>query len=124
MVAQKINNIIHERRSGERAARVVAVRHRLIKRQAKRIDDVWSLSNTKNMSFSGVLFMSPVEYKQGDLLDLEIVMSGIIDIYRGKAQVIRVVASGSSFDVAVKYVDVNLKEKKPAVRDAKAHIKK
>ncbi len=122
MAMKKINDPVKERRNGERAVRVVAVRHRLIKRGAKKLDAIWSLSTTKNMSISGALFMSPVEYKKNDFLDLEIVMSGVIDIYKGKAEVVRAVQSGPSFDVAVKYI--KLEQKKPVSRSAKKHGKK
>ncbi len=122
MAMKKINDPVKERRSGERAVRVVAVRHRLIKRGAKKLDAIWSLSTTKNMSISGALFMSPVEYKRKDLLDLEIVMSGVIDIYKGKVEVVRAVQSGPSFDVAVKYID--MKQKRSIARSAQKYIKK
>lgn len=109
-----------ERRNGIRADRVVAVRHRLVKSGGKsRAPVTWSLSETKNMSVSGLLFLSPMAYKVGDVLELEVVMSGMIDIYNGQAQVVRVAGSGHSYEVAVKYI-----EKKVPARPAKSHLKK
>ena len=108
-----------DRREGVRANRVVAVKHRLVKRSGKKQPGVWSLSSTKNMSVSGLLFMSPVPYKLGDMIELEVVISGVIEIYNGLAKVIRIhESSGRSFDVAAKYVEVAFKR-----RPAKSHLK-
>ena len=109
-----------ERRKGERVSRVVAIRHRLIKRFGRKSSSQWSLSTTKNMSHSGLLFLSSVPYRKGDILELQVVMSGIIEVYRGQAQVVRVIEVGNtSFDVGVK----NLLPKAPP-RKAKSHFKK
>jgi len=109
-----------ERRRGERVSRVVAIRHRLIKRSGLKAPSAWSLSTTKNMSHSGLLFLSSIPYRKGDILELQVVMSGIIDIYRGQAQVVRVTEIGNTlFDVGVK----NLLPKAPP-RKAKSHFKK
>jgi hypothetical protein len=108
-----------ERRIGERVNRVVAVRHRLIRRVGRKSPSDWSLSTTKNMSHSGLLFMSAVPYRKGDVLELQVVMSGLIDIYNGQAIVVRVVEIGSaSFDIAVKYVSRRAKTRK-----ARSHLK-
>lgn len=109
-----------ERRGSLRASRVVAVKHRLFKRGRNKSESVWSLSSTKNMSVSGLLFMSPVPYEPGDVIELEVVMSGMIDIYSGLAQVVRIhESSATAFDVAAKYVEVKFKS-----RPAKRHLKK
>jgi len=66
------------------------------------------------------LFLSPVSYRVGDVIDLEVVMSGMIDIYSGQAKVVRIQeSSAKSFDVAAKYVEVKFKP-----RSAKSHLKK
>lgn len=109
-----------ERRNGERVSRVVAIRHRLIKRGGRKAPSVWSLSTTKNMSHSGLLFLSAVPYRKGDVLEIQVVMSGVIDIYRGLAEVMRVTEVGNtSFDVGVK----NILPKRPP-RKAKTHLRK
>lgn len=101
-----------ERRDGVRANRVIAVSHRLVRRGKRAVNSVWSLSTTRNMSVSGLLFMSPVAYKAGDLLELEVVMSGMIEVYCGPAQVVRVVeSSAASFDIAVKYVELKARSR-------------
>ena len=111
-----------EKRGAERANRVVAIKHRLIKSSSKKTKNMeaeWSLSTTKNMSVTGLLFMSELPYKVGDTLELNVTMSGVIDIVKGQAQVVRVHEKGShSYDIAVKLVAL-----KPRSRIAKSHIK-
>ncbi len=120
MSKNAVSKTLVERRHGERVNRVVAVRHRLIKRSGRQVPSEWSLSTTKNMSHSGFLFLSARPYRKGDILELQVVMSGIIDIYRGQAQVVRMTEVGAtSFDIGVK----NLLPKNPP-RKAKSHFKK
>ena len=120
MSKEAASGMAADRRGGERVSRVVAIRHRLIKRSGLKSPSQWSLSTTKNMSHSGCLFLSSVPYHKGDILELHVVMSGIIDIYRGQGQVVRVTEVGNtSFDVAVK----NIWPKAPP-RKAKSHLKK
>jgi hypothetical protein len=107
-----------ERRDGFRASRVVAVKHRIVDHDSRKTGSQWSLSTTRNMSVSGLLFNSAVAYEPGDLIELEIVMSGVIDIYRGYARVVRVnEVSAHSLEVAVKYFDMKMKP-----RPAKSHL--
>ncbi|MBF0485202.1 MAG: hypothetical protein HQL16_01680 [Candidatus Omnitrophica bacterium] len=109
-----------DRREGIRAARVIAVKHRLIKRGAQKAASEWSLSTTRNMSVSGLLFNSPVSYHKDDVIELEVVMSGMIDIFNGAAVVVRSSEiSAHSFDIAARYIT-----EKPKLRSAKTHIKK
>lgn len=109
-----------ERRNGTRVNRVIAIRHRLVKRSGRKSPSEWSLSTTKNMSHSGLLFLSSIPYRKGDVLELQVVMSGIIDVYKGQAQVVRVIEVGdTSFDVGVR----NIVPKAPP-RKAKSHLRK
>jgi len=72
------------------------------------------------MSHSGLLFLSTVPYRKGDVLEIQVVMSGVIEIYHGQAEVVRVTEVGNtSFDVGVK----NVLPKAPP-RKAKSHLKK
>ncbi len=113
-----VDRSVIERRKGERVNRVVAVRHRLVKRAGKKDPSEWSLSTTRNMSYSGLLFLSQVPYRKDDIVELQVVMSGIIDIFHGQAQVMRIMEVGSSsFDVGVKYI-----YPKPLARKAKSHL--
>ena len=108
-----------ERREAVRADREMAVRHRLIKRNGRNNIGDWNVSTTKNMSIGGLLFASPFFYHVGDTVELEVVMSGMIDIFKGQATVVRVSeVSGDAFDVAAKYVEVKFKP-----RSAKKHLK-
>ena len=101
----KNNAPILERRILLRADRIVAVKHRLIERNSKIYPGVWSLSTTKNMSASGLLFLSDISYKLGDTLEMSVVISGVIDIVKGTAKVVRIIENGNtSFDIAVKYI--------------------
>ncbi len=115
-----IEDSVIERRNGERADRVVAISHRLYKQGSRHDLSDWSLSTTKNMSHSGLLFLSDVPYRMGDVLELHVVMSGIIDIFVGYARVMRVIENGArSFDVGVKYIQL-----KAQSRSAKIHFQK
>ncbi|MFH0753131.1 MAG: hypothetical protein V2A70_01030, partial [Candidatus Omnitrophota bacterium] len=88
-----------DRRNGDRANRVVAISHRLLKKGRRQGPSDWSLSVTKDMSHSGLLFLSDVAYRKGDLIEIHVVMSGFIDIYSGQAQVVRIIEKGeTSFD--------------------------
>ena len=106
-----------ERRDGCRVNRVVAVSHRLaVLRRAKPSAD-WSLSTTKNMSHSGLLFLSAVPYRKNAVLELQVVMSGIIDLFNGQARVMRIQEVGNtSFEIGVKFLP-----SKPLTRNAKTY---
>lgn len=113
----KKTSVVTERRCAPRANRVVAISHRLIKRNAQKLDSSWSLSTTQNMSLTGMLFLSDKPYKIGDIVEVSVVISGVIDIVKGSAQVVRVVENGhTSFDIAVKFI-----EEKQKARSAKSH---
>lgn len=103
-----------ERRKGIRAKRIITIRHRLVKRNGRKVKRDWMLSTTENMSISGLLFLSPLEYKKGDLLELQVVMSGVLDIFNGFGEVVRIDEKKGREYVAVKYVDL-----KPKKRSAK-----
>lgn len=108
---------VNERRLSARASRVVAIEHRLLFRNTKKAETSWSLSTTRNMSFTGLLFLSSVPYKIGDLVDVSVVISGVIDIVKGPAEVVRVIENGdTSFDIAVRFLLEKTKS-----RSAKKH---
>ena len=102
-----------EKREYVRAKRILSVRHRLVKRKGKPMYDFWYLSTTEDMSVNGLLFTSAMPYQKNDEIELEIVMSGVLDIFRGFGKVVRVQKkeSGAFYSVAVQYVDI--KAKKP-----------
>ena len=113
----KINAPSSERRAAIRANRVIAIQHRLIKRDVRKTTPCWSLSTTKNMSITGLLFLSDIPYRVGDTLEISVVISGVIDILNGLARVVRVIEDGdTSYDIAVRFlID------KPKRRPAKKH---
>ena len=94
-----------ERRNYIRAKHVLTIQFRLCKSLKKETDRTWHLSTTHDMSYGGLAFYTNIEYKKGDILELNVVMSGVLDIYKGKAKVIRVEQKkrDSSFLIAVEY---------------------
>src|ERR1700690_2764624 len=101
-----------ERRDSIRAKRIITVRHRLIKHKGRKVDSMWQLATTENMSLSGLLFVSALAYHAGDIVELQVVMSGALDIFNGYGKVIRVALNkGGYYHVAVKYVDLKLKRR-------------
>ena len=109
-----------ERRISPRAKRIVTVRHRLFKRNGKKAAVNWMLSTTENMSATGLLFNSPVGYKISDVVEVQVVMSGILDIFNGFGKVVRVETKrGGYFYIAIHYVGL-----KPRRRSAKTLVAK
>ena len=110
MKKEKIN--FEERRDSMRARRIITVRHRLIKHQSRKVNSMWQLATTENMSLSGLLFVSALDYQPGDIIELHVVMSGVLDIFNGFGKVIRVFRNkGGYFQIAVKYVDLKSKRR-------------
>lgn len=105
-----------DRRDSVRVKRIVTVRHRLHKRGSKKHDDIWQLSTTEDMSYSGLLFASVLPYQPADILELEVVMSGVLFLFKGYGSVVRVSENRKGYyQVAVKYADL-----KGRHRDAKS----
>src|SRR5476651_370882 len=101
-----------ERRDSVRAKRIITVRHRLIKHNSRKVSSMWQLSTTENMSLSGLLFVSALTYQPGDIIELQVVMSGILDIFNGYGKVVRSSRNkGGYFQIGVKYVDLKLKRR-------------
>jgi hypothetical protein len=105
-------NPFEERRDSIRAKRIITVRHRLIKHNQRKVDSMWQLATTENMSLSGLLFVSAIAYHPGDIIELQVVMSGVLDIFNGFGKVIRSSRNkGGYYQVAVKYVDLKSKRR-------------
>ena len=100
-----------------RAKRILSIRHRLHKRGARVLDEPWYLSLTENMSVLGVLFTAAAPYCENDILEIEIVMSGVLNIFKGYGRVVRVEKkeSGVTFSIAVSLID--LKDKRSRSKD-------
>lgn len=115
--------LVEDRRRSTRAKRILTIRHRLSKRKAKTVRNAdWHLSMTEDMSATGLLFATAEPYQIKDVIELQVVISGVLDIFRGYAKVVRVQkkASGVMYQVAVAYCD--LKSKAP--RRTKSYSKK
>lgn len=107
-----------ERRDSIRARRIITVRHRLVKHNSRKVNSIWQMSTTQDMSLSGLLFVSATAYHMGDTVEIQVVMSGVLDIFNGYGKVVRVSRNkGGYFLVAVKYVDL-----KPKRRSAKSML--
>lgn len=106
-----VSKEIIERRRGVRAKRIITIRHRLAKRNGKKVNREWALSVTENMSISGLLFLSPEEYKHGDVIELQVVMSGVLDIFNGYGEVVRIDKKKGREYVAVQYVEVKQRKR-------------
>lgn len=101
-----------ERRDSIRAKRIITVRHRLVEKNGKKIESMWQLSTTENMSLSGLLFVSALPYQLGDVVELQVVMSGVLDIFNGYGKIMRSSRNKSgNYHVGVKYVDLKTKKR-------------
>ena len=108
------NKSFEERRDSVRAKRIITVRHRLVEHNSKKTETMWQLSTTENMSLSGLLFVSALAYHAGDVVELQVVMSGVLDIFNGYGKIVRSSRNkGGYYHVAVKYVDLKTR-KRPA----------
>ncbi len=115
--AKKIKKT-QERRGAIRADRVVAIRHRLHQSVLKKTEESWSLSTTHNMSLTGLLFSSEIPYAVGDILELSVTLSVLVDIFQGFGEVTRVdQKAGRAYEVGVRFVRM-----KPPTRNAKSHL--
>lgn len=107
-----------ERRDSIRAKRIITVRHRLVKHNSRKVNSMWQMSTTQDMSLSGLLFVSAIPYHLEDIVELQVVMSGVLDIFNGYGKVVRMSRNkGGYFLIAVKYVDL-----KPKRRSAKTIV--
>src|SRR5476649_501550 len=108
-------NSFDERRDSIRAKRIITVRHRLVKHNNRKVDSMWQLATTENMSLSGLLFVSALAYHPGDIIELQVVMSGVLEIFNGFGKVVRASRNkGGYYHVGVKYVDLKSKRRRPA----------
>ncbi len=85
-----VKQLIGDRRNATRAKRILSIQFRLTKSRYKDGDTLWHLSTTQDMSIMGLSFLSEVHYYIDDILELHVVMSGILDIYKGYGKVIHV----------------------------------
>ena len=106
------HNPFEDRRDSVRAKRIITVRHRLVRHKGRRVDSIWQLATTQDMSLSGLLFVSALPYQLADIIELQVIMSGVLDIFNGYGKVIRSSRNkGGYYHVAVKYVDLKSKRR-------------
>ena len=103
MVKQSMN----EKRQALRAKRILSIQYRIVKTKVRKADKRWHLSTTHDMSFLGLAFFSDIPLHIDDIIELNVVMSGILDIFKGYGKVVRVEKkiTGAFFLVAIKFVD-------------------
>jgi hypothetical protein len=98
-----------ERRQAIRAKRILSIQYRLIKSKGKLkiFNTPWYLSTTHDMSILGISFLSEVPFQMRDILELHVVMSGVLDIFKGEGEVVRVEQKipGAFYLIAVKFID-------------------
>ena len=101
-----VKPLVKERRGGARANRVLSIEYRLYGSKNRNADKTWHLSTTQDVSSGGLSFYSDYEYRLGDVLEIRIVMSGVLDIFKGVAHVIRVERKhmAASYFTAVQFV--------------------
>jgi hypothetical protein len=85
-----VKQSIQERRQALRAKRILSIQYRIIKSRAKEFDKRWHLSTTYDMSYLGLAFLSDIPVMVDDILELNVVMSGILDVFKGFGKVVRI----------------------------------
>ena len=80
-----------ERRNGIRAQRILSIQFRNVKRRGEKlVYGPWQLSTTHDMSHSGISFLCEQPHKIDDILELQVIMSGVVDILKGFGRVVRI----------------------------------
>ena len=109
---------INERRNFVRAKRILSIEYRLIKTTRKTADKNWHLSTTQDMSVAGLAFYSNFELKAGETIEMHIVMSGILEIFKGAGKVVRVEQKRNTSNYLIA---VEIKNKNADKRNAKSY---
>lgn len=101
-----VKSNIKERRRWVRAKRVLSITFKLKKSARAKANKDAFLSTTEDMSVGGLSFYTDCEYQIGDILDMKVVMSGVLDIFGGFAEVVRVEKkkTGAHYLIGVKYL--------------------
>lgn len=80
-----------ERRKYPRVARILSIQYRLKKSVYKEADKTtWYNSSTHDMSVDGVAFMTDRSFMVGDILELQVVMSGILSVVSAEGKIVRI----------------------------------
>ncbi|MFA5260373.1 MAG: PilZ domain-containing protein [Candidatus Omnitrophota bacterium] len=102
-----VKQATHEMRQALRTKRILSIQYRIVKTRLRKADKRWHLSTTHDMSFLGLAFFSDIPLHVDDVIELNVVMSGILDIFKGYGRVVRVEkkVAGAFFFIAIKFVD-------------------
>jgi c-di-GMP-binding flagellar brake protein YcgR len=121
-----VKQATEERRSAIRAQRILSIQYRVIQTKTRNADKHWHLSTTHDMSATGLSFLSDIAYRIDDVLEMQVVMSGVLDVFKGFGQVVRIDKkdTGSFCFIAVKFiksprVTASKSRKAPAVKSAR-----
>lgn len=100
-----VKSLIKERRSYPRATRILSIEYRLYKSRRRHTDPQWHLSTTEDISPESLSFYSDYEYHPGDILDVRVVMSGLLEVFKGQGEVVRVEQKrlGACFFIALRF---------------------
>ncbi len=101
-----VKQVLEDRRQAIRAQRILSIQYRVVSTKSRNIDKHWHLSTTHDMSATGLSFLSDIVYRIDDVLELQVVMSGVLDVFKGYGQVVRIDKrdTGSFCFVAIKFV--------------------
>lgn len=106
-----VKQVIKERRNHPRAKRILSIEYRLHKSKSALGEQEWHLSTTEDISAEGVSFYSDHEYLLGDILEIRVVMSGLLEIFKGKGEIVRLEQkrTGACFFIALRLADTKTK---------------
>ncbi len=116
-----VKPMIKERRCCSRATRILSIEYRLYKSRRQHSDPNWHLSTTEDVSPEGLSFYSDYEYRPGDILDVRVVMSGLLEVFKGQGEVVRAEQKrlGACFFIALRFAG-DQKQRTPATRSKRA----
>ena len=119
-----VKQLVQERRNWVRAKRVLSIEFRRVSKNKSYIDDAWHLSTTQDMSIGGVSFYTDCEYRKNDILEIRIVMSGILDIFKGFGKVVRVEKrkTGAYYLIAIALIHKDTKKVRIKAKRKKKRI--
>ncbi len=109
-----------EMRKALRTKRILSIQYRVVKTRLRKADKRWHLSTTHDMSFLGLAFFSDIPLHVDDIIEMNVVMSGILDIFNGYGKVVRVEkkVTGAFFLIAIKFFDYKQTSRKKLPRTA------
>jgi len=121
-----VKPMIKERRGCSRATRILSIEYRLYKSRRRHSDPNWHLSTTEDVSPAGLSFYSDYEYRPGDILDVRVVMSGLLEVFKGQCEVVRAEQKrlGACFFIALRFTSFGQTVKSTPARRSKRIMKR